>query len=414
MKKNILSALAIVAIAANTQAQVITDTVSTGAGYANQVWYNLEDGNETSAPRAEWDLAFAVPGFSTSIHANTASGVKVWAYPGTNAEWSAVDTNGLSTWPLLYNSETSWELGALDQNMDPNEPFDVGWGIYNVNTHIITGDSLYIIQLSNGDYKKLDIVNLASGAFNFRYSNLNNSNEVVTSLTKADYAGQNFGYYSITNEETIDREPLSADWDMLFTQYTSFVPTAYPVGGILTNKGWEVAEASGIADPSTYTDASLHTFSEDINIIGSDWKAFDMGTFAYVIEDDRVYFMQNEDGDIWKVIPTGFGGTANGNYIFTKEKIATASHLEQSETTILSVYPNPNNTGTANLVFSHQNETSEFTMLDSEGRIVKSDVISGKGTLVNYSFDVSDLKGGVYFIQLKSNGASITSKLIIQ
>ncbi len=405
--------LATAGMASTGFSQVSTDTVSTAPGYANQVWYQLEDGSETSAPKDEWDLAFAIDGFSTSIHINSVNGVKLWAYPGTNSEWNSVDTTGLSNWPLLYNSENSWSTGAFDRNINTADMFDVGWGIYDVNTHIITGDSLFIIQLSNGYYKKLDIVNLMSGAFNFRFADLDNSNEVVSSLTKADFSGKNFGYYSLENNTTLDREPLSAEWDLLFTQYTAFIPTAYPVSGILVNNGWQTARASGLTDPANYTAYAGLTFSEDINVIGYDWKSFNMTTMTYDIADDVAYFLQNEDGDVWKIIPTGFGGSTDGNFIFTKEKMATAGVSELKGVQALNIFPNPVSGGMATITFSTKSDETELTIVNCSGQIVQQETINGNG-LVSHTFSTGGFEAGIYFVNLRANGVTSTSKLVIQ
>ena len=38
--------------------------------------------------------------------------------------------------------------------------FDMGWGIYSMITHHVTGDSLYAIKTVGGDWKKLWIQKL--------------------------------------------------------------------------------------------------------------------------------------------------------------------------------------------------------------------------------------------------------------
>src|SRR5690606_18082709 len=127
----------------------------------------------------------------------------LWVYPGaTNAYWdsfSTSDTVGIGTWPSFYNGEEYWEQGALNMSADASNMFDVGWGIYNTTTHQILGDSIHIIKLSNGDFKKLMIESMISGVYYFKYADLDGSNEVSTTITKSDFAGKNYGFYSIQN-----------------------------------------------------------------------------------------------------------------------------------------------------------------------------------------------------------------------
>lgn len=222
-----------------------------------------------------------------------------------------VDTTGIESWNTNHNSFETWYEGAFDDQKD-GSPFDIGWGIYNSTTHHINGDSLHIIQLQDGSYKQVFIENLVSGSFNFHYANLDGTNATSVVLPKSDFTGKNFGHYSIENEETRhDLEPLSAEWDILFTGYNR-PSDGYGVTGILTNHHIEIAEARNIdtndVDPSTLT------YSEAINVIGYDWKSFNMGTFSYDIEDSLSYYLI-EDDDTSVLVLHGFSGSAGGGVI---------------------------------------------------------------------------------------------------
>ncbi|MFW5659431.1 MAG: hypothetical protein ACOCZ8_05595, partial [Bacteroidota bacterium] len=52
-------------------------TVTTGANYANDIYYSLTDGEAGSATRANYDLAFSI-NQSSAIRVNTSSGASVW------------------------------------------------------------------------------------------------------------------------------------------------------------------------------------------------------------------------------------------------------------------------------------------------------------------------------------------------
>src|SRR5690606_8634888 len=118
-------------------AQNVSDIVGTGEGYANQVWYSMENGEVASAPKDNWDLAFEIPGFSASIRFNEQKGMALFAAPYAVSEWSALDTTGMAAnWQGLHNDPTSWQRGAF--NLYPTSETDLGWGIYNMVTHIIS------------------------------------------------------------------------------------------------------------------------------------------------------------------------------------------------------------------------------------------------------------------------------------
>jgi hypothetical protein len=388
----------------------VTDTVSTGAGYANQVWYSLANDNQGSAPKTNWDLAFDVSPFGAAVLANTITGTTVWAYTaGDTADWATLDTAGLTTWPKFYNSDTSWAIGAFNQGASSS--FDMGWGMYSSITHYVTGDSLYVVKLANNTYRKLWIVQLANSTYQFRYATLDNSSDQTVSLVKTSYPGKNFAYYSIQNNAALDREPINADWDLLFSQYTAFVPTAYTVTGVISNIGTTVAQAMPV-NVST-TQWASYNFVTPINEIGYDWKTLNMSTFTYDITDSLVYFVRVQNGDIWKMIFTGFGGSANGNYIFTKELISLTSINGEEQAMFMELYPNPA-TANATLSFATKaNEETIITVTDLSGKTCYESKMSGTG-LQQVTLNTESWNAGMYIVTLQAEGKTQCKKLIVQ
>lgn len=407
--------LLLLAGAGSSNAQVITDTVSLGGGYASQVWYSLENDEQGSAPKNNWDIAFDASGYGTSIHINSVTGTELWKYPvADTAGWSTLDTSGLSAWPKVYNSDTSWALGAFDKGMNLSNPFDLGWGIYNPVTHIVSGDSLFVIKLANGSYKKLRIDALNAGVYTFTYADLNGNNLQAASLTKSNYTGKNFGYYSLQNNAALDREPVSASWDLVFTQYTTFLPQPYSVTGILHNGGVTAAHAEPVANPAMYVNWPSHTFNTVINEIGYDWKTF---TSSWTIDDSLVYFVQTADGDIWKMIPTGFGGSSTGNFIFTKEKLSTTSITTTGKTgASFAVYPNPAGNDGVNIVYALEQQVSQaqLQLRDVAGKVVLTAMPETGAGVQTMQLQTSGLASGLYIVTLDVDGQLLQQKLMIR
>ena len=87
----------------------LADSISMGAGYADEVFYSLENGVLKTSPRSSWDIAFSTDPMSSTILVNEGYGIELYTYPsGDQAAWDDVDTTGISDWPLMYNSDTSW------------------------------------------------------------------------------------------------------------------------------------------------------------------------------------------------------------------------------------------------------------------------------------------------------------------
>lgn len=415
MKKILLTTIIALSIF-TTNAQVIIDTVSLGAGYANQKWYSLQNDEQGFSPKNNWDLAFDVSGFGTSIHINSVIGTMVWTYPNADTTgWATLDTAGIGTWTPKYNSDTAWTIGALDKGNVTSNAFDVGWGIYNQFTHIITGDSLFVIKLGNGSYKKLWIQNATGTDYNFKYADINGSNPVTQSLTKSTYSGKLFGYFSIQNNTSLNREPVaSANWDLTFLQYTGFVPTPYSVTGVLANKDVKVAQADDVTNPTTYNNWTAHSYSSRINEIGFDWKAY---TNAWKLVQDTVYFVKSKQGDIWKLQFTGFGGASNGNFIFSKELISAVSVAELNNSLAsISVYPNPTSNGTTTLIYNLEKQFSlaELNVIDVTGKVLLTEKLNTNTGFYSHTINTQSLSAGVYFVSVKFDNKVVQQKLVVQ
>lgn len=402
----------IAALALSAAGQV---TVTTAPANAQQTYYSLADGVVGSNTLADWDLAFELTGITGSILLNTAKGHKLYKAPYAIAQWSSIDTTGLAaTWPQQHNSETNWSSGAFNQGLTAN-PFDLGWGIYNFQTHNITGDSCFVMQLNGGAWKKLriDAFTAATNAFNFTWSDLDGGNEQSGSLTRSAFPGKNFGYYSLTSNSTLDLEPVSADWDLLFTKYIGYVtqpfPAMYPVAGVLQNKLVEAIQVDGV--PTANATFWGQSFNPDINIIGYDWKSFNQGTFTWEYAQDRTYFVKDHAGDIYKLVFTAYGGSANGNMTFNQELVGEAGVDESGRSIALVIAPNPV-VSMASIIVSADADAATLSVMDINGRTVMQQPITGLHGLVQRPLDMSALPAGLYIARVQGEGIDASVRLV--
>jgi hypothetical protein len=422
MKTKLLSVFVIIStLISQIKAQTIADTISIGAGYANQKWYSLQNDEQGSTQSKDnWDIAFEISGFSAAILANNQkANFKVYQSPYTLSNFGILDTTGINTWPTLSNSDTSWAIGAFNQGANTNNSFDLGWGLYDLNTHIVTGDSAYVIKLNASTFKKLKIETLANGIYTFTYSDINGGNLQTATINKTNYAGKNFVYYNMISNTIIDREPTSSSWDLSFGRYISYLQpsnTAYSVVGIQQNKGVKVAQVDNVLNPNTYSNYNAHNFASEINTVGHDWKTFDLSNNAWKISQDTLYFIKSKSGDIWKLQLTGFGGSANGNFIFTKEKLLNVNldNQQQNKITSLSIYPNPSLGDEVKLIYDivHPVNKAELIVSDINGHILyQSELINIQG-FYQHIIHTSQYAKGLYTICINTDGQTIYKKLI--
>ena len=397
-----LSAFVSLSVSAQT-----ADTVSLGNNYTNEIWYSLDQGIQKDELKDDWDIAFETSPQGASILINDANSTELWVYPGDTSTWAAlVDTAGLSTWQRQYNSDTSWFYGAFNQNMTGHP--DYGWGTYNSVTHIVEGSKIFVLKLSDGSFQKVWILDVTLGVYSFKHAPLGGSTMSHT-IDAKDFAGKNFGYFSLQTHGEKDKEPLADDWDIKFGKYTD-VTINYVVTGARQNINVNAAKAYPVNDPSTYEDYQSHTLNSEMNIIGHDWKSFNMTTFEYDIADSTVYFVEARGGDIWKIVFDGFGGSADGNISFNKKKLLEVGINEPAQVNLLDLYPNPAQ-DYINIVYKNYTNANVFVR-DINGKIVVNEVLPQNS--LTHRISVSDLTTGIYFISIVSDGASSTKKLVVK
>ncbi len=419
MKQTIFITLGLLPFLLKAQT-VKLDTVSTGANYANQIWYSLANDEVGSVSKDNWDLAFELTGFNSSILVNTQkTGEAVYLSPYTWTNWSAFDTTGYKSWTALHNSDTTWEIGALSRP-GTYDTEDMGWGSYDMGSHAVLGTRLYLLVLPGNKFFQLGIKSLIAGTYTVTFKTLNNSDSTTFTIKKSDFPNKHFAYYNVDTKSALDREPLNSDWDFTFTKFYTNIPVGggqfmpYAVTGILHNKGIQVAEVKN-TDVINNVDYMNQTYSSRINEIGSDWKSFNNTTFQYEITDSLLYFVEDLGGDIWKVIMTGFSGSTAGNYMLSKQKLTNSSVSRFDNNNQVNVYPNPTVKGSNLYLVCDFNTTENLnvTITDIYGKVVFQTTIQNVNGF-NAIEIPAELNSGVYNISLNSGNVSAQQKLIIQ
>ena len=397
-----------------------TDTVSLTAGYAQQVWYSLQTGKQTSSPSNNWDLAFSARNRDAAIFINPVNNLHLYLTKTTPANWSSVDTAGIFA-NEQFNADTSWNFGAFNRTGD--NIFNYGWGSYNQATHNLSANSVYVIKLSDGSLKKFIMDKLIyDTVYTFRYANLDGTNPKNIAFNKLAFKGKAFGYFSFLTNDTVDREPNFADWDLTFLRYNGLTPDQYGVlqnyllTGVLQHPEAAVAK---VTKKDTANIALIGvSFSSKINTIGYDWKSYDMATNKYKIVDSTVYFVKRADGKIYKIIFKGFGGSADGNIIFSHQYLVVSSTVEidNGKKVSLIVSPNPVSSNEVQIVIDGETEinNAEFSIFSIAGQKMASQKINLPQGLKVLSLPINNFANGFYFAQLQLGNKTLTEKFAVQ
>lgn len=427
MKKIVLSLSVLFTAATHAQTFVANDSVVSGAGYANQVFYTLSNGTKAPAALAEWDLAFQVDLMQAGIHVNHPLGISVFKSPvaGNAQNFAAFDSTGYSNWQNLTNSVETWNTGAFNADRDPNVAFDYGWGDYNFQQNSVFGDKMYLIRKTNQGvpttfYKFLPIAKTAQNQYIFTFSKLDNTGSVTDTIECSNLlVGKNFLYYNLANAQSLDREPQINTWDLLFTRYSTFVTqgpnTAFTnVAGVFSAPQVNVCQLTGQPESSTIDVPSL-VYSGNLSEIGYDWKSFTPPGGPWVIDANVSYVVQviGTETKFYYLVFTGFSGSSTGTYRFYKEDITPTSINENSSIELVKLFPNPSN-GSTTLAYSLKNnvENLNYTITSLDGKVITTQILENKVGLNSISIN-NTLPAGVYFVNILGNGIAKTLKLMV-
>ncbi len=405
--------------------QVPTNTqfveIEYGEGYIYQTYYQLSDDAKTQVRNKTWDIAFSTAAQDAAIFHNEATGLaenRIDLYATGVSEFD-IHFNPDAFSDLLFNEEITWTKGAFNSIADPNSPFDFGWGEYNPTTHEVVGNQVFILQLRDGTWRKLKIESLKGNTYEFRFANLEGSNEISQTIDLADSPDGQFVYFSLLNNETVQTIP--AEWDLVFTRYITPLDDNegglldYSVSGALSGNGLQVAEARGI-DPRTAQHVN-YPFESQIDVIGFDWKDIDIDNVVWSIYEDRAYFVLTEQGDLWKIIFIDFEGSSTGVAVFEKEYLGTLTSSTDETSFIegFEIFPNPV-LAEANIAFSVREKSQvNLRLFNALGQVFWQQSMTAQQGLNGLVLPDLYLPKGNYFLSLESaEGKVQAKKLTIQ
>ncbi len=427
------------------QGSWVSDSASMGApaggSYPMDVFYSMKNGVQKSDTNRSWHMAFEMTPFSqgtaVSILANYAqNGVKVYSLnkqaSTSFTTLSAADTIGKTGEDrALYNGPRSWYYGALNRTAAAGNLFDYGWGMYDQFTNDLTGDSLFLLKVGNAAYK-VWVQNYESGGapltpdsigYTFRIASWDNAVDRTVVIRRGQgYTNRNFAYYNILTNTWRDREPATNSWDLVFTRYgdTAFagaLTAVYPVMGVLSNKGVQVAKVQGLSPDETTFAAQTYDLRTDK--IGDDWKyTVGSGGGTSFALDSVSYFVKSKNTMEYYLLQfTRFDGLATGKSVFRKKLLGAVTSVENTSATatpFFALAPNPATT-TANLMLDATEAASgTIVIADLSGRLVQRYPAQFAKGMNAFAISTATLPAGTYVVTAMGGAWKACAKLMVQ
>ena len=430
MKGIITTMTAILFMANLASAQCIIDSVKMGPASGNDVFYSLANGSVKTEPNKNWHLAFSMsPSDSAAIWANHNAGnsfVKVFNIHKPFSQWSTVtlaDTGAT----LCYNYDKGWSQGALNDLPRPSV-FSFGWGTYDLVSHNVNGDSMFIVKADTA-YYKVFVHQLLSTTMDYIISveNLNGGTTIMDTVSRGTaYTDRNFAYYNLATMTDLNREPSKTAWDIVFNRYNTLatlgtVTTQYPVIGALSNKGVKVSRVPMVHVDTAYAQYPAYTNpwpanSNIISNVGYDWKTPPAGPppATWTIPDSLSYFIQDKPGNLYQLQFTGYSGSGSGT-IYLGKRLVEPVAVNDVLSTIASYqyYPNPVQNDINIILNSKETSVANLVLTSLSGQILKSSSIKINQGLNNYVINIAALAKGNYLLSVKGNNININQTISV-
>jgi hypothetical protein len=350
-------------------------TINLGSALNKKVYVNLSEGTTISYDNNTWEFAFDNRAQNAAILVNDANTTEVF-YIDNQTDFENLDTTGLSSSLALQNSWTTWESGALNDLANPQDPFDFGWGSYNMSTHTVQGERVFVLKTSNGELKKVLIEDLANNKFYIRYANIDGSNEVNAEIDRTQYAKRRFTYFDFDTNASLNLEPDSTMWDFVFTSY-------HGSAGVLMN--YQVSAKS--FERGTQNDwDDIQNLNSGIQSIGKTWYKVNTSNLENI-----AYQVNARNGTNYWLTITDAQLTSSGDVTFKVGDITSIDNPNKN-TNQISFFPNPLIRG--NTLTINATSNTNYSIYNTAGVIVENGVLV-KG---NNNINTSTLSPGVYFL----------------
>ena len=266
---------------------MLTSVIELGPDYRYQIFYSLKQGEIISQNiKTDWDLAISSNIQNLDIRINTSRAAAAWK---TNS----------------YNFDQSYDLNSatwLCDSPDGNNDSSALFGIINNEIYII--DKGYSFSGNHTGYVKFAVESRTSNSCFIRYGSLDNSFDTVVEIIK----NQNFNYvsYSFSQNIVVDVEPEKNNWDLVFTQYTHIFynpRTPYLVTGVLINEANVLVALDTLNPFENISNENLtqYSFHNNRDVIGYNWKSYDMNAGEYSINTNLNYILNDKDGRYFKL-----------------------------------------------------------------------------------------------------------------
>jgi Secretion system C-terminal sorting domain len=414
MKKfTLITLCALFANFANAQTPWVKDSLVMGTtGQTNDVYYHLGNGLVKTESNANWIIALGTKAQTAGVFINSRNGVSCYNPHKTMSAWSTLslaDTMGAA---IQFNTDSNYADGALNAGKD-GSTFDFGFGTYNMTSHRVEGDSIFILKVGPNFIKfRVDSVYGPNNwAITIGGLSIPTPDTSLKFLKLPKFASSNFIYLNQVGLGIVDtaREPSNNTWDFVATKYTKLVPQGFGqrYTGILNNG--KIISAQVLPVPVDVAAANYQSaaYSTSVNTIGADWKFFDLATNTYFMNDStESYLVQSNDSMYYQIRFDSTSYAIGTTKIrFQKRRLTNPAAINQVNNiaSSIGVYPNPASTEILLSLQSKESAEAIMSITDMSGKTIFTKSVRIAQGLNAWNIPTAALANGNYVVAINGN-----------
>ncbi len=274
--------------------------VTMGENYDTQIFYDFEKNTVVAtSSTTDWDLAFEAAADGAHVFMNGGKGIFLYNTHKTTFSSIRVIPTGMTSENYLYD----------DASGNPDSTAVGNWR--NNNNESL--NEVFVARLAVNTYYKFSLLSVNNTGYRIAYAKLEDSAATVLAIPKND--SFNFSYFSFA-KGLVAPEPPKATWDVVFTRYRFIYRDLnnfpYEVNGVLLNpyKVVAAADSTSTFDALTYANTSGLQLSANRDVIGYDWKTYDIPTAKYSVKKNKCYVLHTRNDKVFKLHFLDFYSTA--------------------------------------------------------------------------------------------------------
>lgn len=264
-----------------------THQISLGADYGYQVFYSLTEDREVSRnERTNWDLALEAATDGYHIYLNSSK--LMYAWNTDQQDFDAVtDTIGFGAGKKMDAANGYADSTAIGDWRGAHPVYIIDRGI--------TAEGAYGMV-------KIQVTEVTETQYTLSFQDLSGGEKHTLNLQKDPLYNSVFLSFN-EGGKSVSVEPPKDKWDICFTQYSVEIPIPYMVTGVLTNRYQTLAaiDSSLGFEAIDLAFAQQVDFTNAIDVIGYDWKSFDLNTGLYQVDIAKNYIVKTSEGFYFKL-----------------------------------------------------------------------------------------------------------------